>query len=78
MYETFFRDHSFPLNIILYFQTWCHIETSNSVHFGLIHDPHSSGRFRVIGSVQNNEEFARVFSCKSNSKMNPSDKCQLW
>jgi predicted metalloendopeptidase len=48
------------------------------MHYDLINDPHSAGRFRVIGSVQNSDEFARVFSCKSNTKMNPSNKCQLW
>lgn len=48
------------------------------MHYDLINDPHSADRLRVIGTVQNSEEFAKAFSCKSNAKMNPSDKCQLW
>jgi predicted metalloendopeptidase len=43
-----------------------------------MNDVHSPARFRIIGTVQNSYEFAKVFSCKSKSKMNPSDKCQLW
>ena len=38
----------------------------------------SIGRFRIIGTVQNREEFARDFGCKAGSEMNPTDKCSLW
>ncbi|KAF0718462.1 Aste57867_1678 [Aphanomyces stellatus] len=41
-------------------------------------DVHPPSRFRVWGAVQNNNEFARVFKCPANSKMNPTKKCLLW
>ena len=48
------------------------------MHYALINDPHSPGRFRITGTVQNSDEFMQAFSCKSKSMMNPSNKCQLW
>ncbi|ETV88359.1 hypothetical protein, variant 2 [Aphanomyces astaci] len=41
-------------------------------------DPHPPGRFRVIGVLQNNAEFAREFQCPTDSYLNPSKKCLLW
>ncbi|RHZ01744.1 hypothetical protein DYB26_011085 [Aphanomyces astaci] len=39
---------------------------------------HPPDRFRVTGALQNNAEFARVFNCPIDSKLNPSKKCLLW
>ncbi|RHY65635.1 hypothetical protein DYB30_011575 [Aphanomyces astaci] len=44
----------------------------------LFKDPHPPNRFRVTGALQNNAEFARVFKCPIDSKLNPSKKCLLW
>jgi predicted metalloendopeptidase len=44
------------------------------MHFSLTNDPHSLDRFRVLGTVENSDEFSKAFSCKSKK----SDKCQLW
>ena len=33
---------------------------------------------RIIGALQNSEDFASVFKCPSDSRMNPKDKCDLW
>ena len=41
-------------------------------------DPHSRGKYRVIGSVSNNEHFAKTFNCPKNSPMNPEKKCLIW
>ncbi len=48
------------------------------MHFDLTNDPHSPARYRIIGTVQNSDEFMRAFSCQSKTMMNPSNKCQLW
>ena len=42
-------------------------------------DDHSPEKFRVIGALQNNEEFAKDFNCKVGSYMNPADRCpRIW
>jgi predicted metalloendopeptidase len=48
------------------------------MHYDLINDPHSPARFRIIGTIQNSDEFTKAFSCKSKTPMNPINKCQLW
>ncbi|CAF1382578.1 unnamed protein product [Rotaria magnacalcarata] len=66
------------LYFIAFAHAWCNIQTSNSLHNLLTTDPHSPSRSRVIGTVQNSDEFTKAFSCKSKATMNPSNKCQLW
>lgn len=67
--------HLFFLNFA---QVWCGTmrpEASvNRIRTGL----HSPGKFRVIGTLQNSEDFAKVFQCPKNSYMNPQNKCQIW
>ncbi|XP_055904939.1 uncharacterized protein LOC129940579 [Eupeodes corollae] len=43
-----------------------------------ISDDHPLDRYRVMGSLQNFEEFPLVFNCPLGSRMNPNDKCRLW
>ncbi|XP_025083825.1 endothelin-converting enzyme 1-like [Pomacea canaliculata] len=38
---------------------------------------HSPNYFRVMGSIQNNEDFGRVFNCPVGKPMNPKHKCQF-
>ncbi|KAK3599129.1 hypothetical protein CHS0354_016391 [Potamilus streckersoni] len=44
----------------------------------ILTDPHSLGRFRVIGTLQNSREFAETFGCKKTDYMNPNKKCNVW
>ncbi|KRX62212.1 Neprilysin-2 [Trichinella sp. T9] len=39
---------------------------------------HSPGEFRVIGSLQNSEDFNRAFNCSVGAPMNPKHKCIVW
>ncbi|NWI58076.1 ECE1 enzyme, partial [Calyptomena viridis] len=59
-------------------QVWCSVRTPESSHEGLITDPHSPSRFRVIGTVSNSREFAEHFNCPVGSPMNPPKKCEVW
>ncbi|CAF0883727.1 unnamed protein product [Adineta ricciae] len=65
------------LFFLAFAHTWCNIETTNAMHFDLTNDPHSPARFRIKGTLQNSDEFAKAFDCKSKTMMNPSSKCQL-
>lgn len=65
-----------PLALCL--QVWCSVRTPESSHEGLITDPHSPSRFRVIGTVSNSREFAKHFNCPLGSPMNPRKKCEVW
>lgn len=59
-------------------QVWCSVRTPESSHEGVITDPHSPSRFRVIGTISNSHEFSTHFGCKADSPMNPKRKCELW
>uniref|UniRef100_A0A8C4HN60 Endothelin-converting enzyme 1 n=1 Tax=Dicentrarchus labrax TaxID=13489 RepID=A0A8C4HN60_DICLA len=59
-------------------QVWCSVRTPESSHEGVITDPHSPSRFRVIGTISNSHEFSKHFGCKANAPMNPKHKCELW
>lgn len=59
-------------------QVWCSVRTPESSHEGVITDPHSPSRFRVIGTVSNSHDFSKHFGCPANAPMNPRHKCELW
>ena len=43
-------------------------------------DTHTIGKYRILGPLQNNENFAKDFKCKEGSRMNPKleKKCTFW
>ncbi|HYR19579.1 MAG TPA: M13 family metallopeptidase [Myxococcales bacterium] len=59
-------------------QVWCQNATPQERRLRAVTDPHSPGRWRVNGPVSDNEDFGKVFSCKSGTNMNPVKKCVVW
>ncbi|VVC89002.1 unnamed protein product [Leptidea sinapis] len=56
-------------------QVWCGAMRPEAMRNKLKTAVHSPGRFRVIGTLSNSEDFAREFNCPPGSPMNPSQKC---
>jgi putative endopeptidase len=61
-----------------YGQVWCENASEASLRQQLQTNPHSPGRFRVIGVVQNSEDFAKAFSCHTGQKMVSEHACRVW
>ncbi len=59
-------------------QVWCeNVSPQRARELALI-DPHSPGKFRVIGVVQNSPEFPNAFGCKKGDAMVPAKACHVW
>uniref|UniRef100_A0A286XUY4 endothelin-converting enzyme 1 n=1 Tax=Cavia porcellus TaxID=10141 RepID=A0A286XUY4_CAVPO len=59
-------------------QVWCSVRTPESSHEGLVTDPHSPARFRVLGTLSNSRDFLRHFGCPAGSPMNSGQLCEVW
>lgn len=59
-------------------QVWCQNQTDESSRLLAKTDPHSPGKFRVIGTVQNSADFAKAFNCKPGDKMVSDNACHVW
>jgi predicted metalloendopeptidase len=59
-------------------QVWCENRTPESARLLAKTDPHSPGEYRVIGTVENDRDFAKAFNCKPGSKMVSANACHVW
>ncbi|HZY61710.1 MAG TPA: M13 family metallopeptidase [Edaphobacter sp.] len=59
-------------------QVWCENTREQAARLRAKTDPHSSGQWRVNGSVQNFDEFGKAFSCKVGQPMRPTNSCRVW
>jgi putative endopeptidase len=59
-------------------QIWCEDRTDQSARQLALTDPHSPGRWRVNGTVQNFEEFGKAFGCSKGQPMYPVNSCRVW
>jgi endothelin-converting enzyme/putative endopeptidase len=57
---------------------WCQNVTDATARQRAQTDPHSPGRFRVIGSVSNMPEFKEAFGCKAGQPMVRENACRVW
>jgi endothelin-converting enzyme/putative endopeptidase len=63
---------------VSYAQSWCSDLTPEMARKYAKSDPHSTGRWRVNGVVQNMPEFAKAFSCQEGAPMAPKDPHRVW
>jgi predicted metalloendopeptidase len=61
-----------------YAQIWCENRSPESSRMLATIDPHSPGRYRVNGALQNDEDFARAFKCKAGQPMVSANACRVW
>lgn len=66
------------LFFVAFAQNYCTLVHEEALSVWMKTDPHSPGRFRVLGAVSQNPEFAKAFQCKEGSKYNPKSRCDLW
>jgi putative endopeptidase len=59
-------------------QVWCQNQTDQSSRQRALTDPHSPGRWRVNGTVQNFDEFGKAFGCTKGQPMVPVNSCRVW
>jgi putative endopeptidase len=57
---------------------WCSNSSPQSDRMHLMMDPHSPGRWRTNGVVQNMPEFQKAFGCKTGDPMVKENACRVW
>lgn len=59
-------------------RVWCQKQRPELSRMLVNVDPHSPGRFRVDGVVQNMPEFEKTWSCKAGQPMVSANACRVW
>jgi putative endopeptidase len=59
-------------------QIWCQNVTPETSRVLAKVDPHSPGKYRVNGVVQNSAEFQKAFGCKPGQPMVSENACRVW
>ncbi|BFZ23108.1 hypothetical protein BsWGS_26147 [Bradybaena similaris] len=66
------------LFFLAFAQLWCEKTTRENLIYQLTTGVHPPSKFRIIGTLQNSEDFAEAYNCPSGSYMNPVEKCAVW
>ncbi len=59
-------------------QVWCETTAPQEARSRAVTDPHSPGRYRVNGTLQNMPEFQNAFACKAPQPMVSANACRVW
>jgi putative endopeptidase len=59
-------------------QVWCENHTEQYARISAQVNPHSPGRWRVNGTVQNFDQFGKAFGCAKGQPMVPANSCRVW
>ncbi len=57
---------------------WCEKQRPESARMRVSVDPHSPGKYRVDGVVENMPEFEKAWSCKAGDPMVSANACRVW
>ncbi len=63
---------------ISFAQVWCQNQTDAAARQAALVDPHSPGKWRVNGTVENFDGFGKAFGCKKGQPMYPVNSCRVW
>ena len=59
-------------------RVWCEKRRPEVARLRVLTDPHSPGKYRVNGVVQNMPEFQKVWGCKASQPMVAENACHVW
>jgi len=59
-------------------RVWCEKSRPESLRMRVRVDPHSPGKYRVNGVVQNMPEFQKAWGCKAGQPMVAENACHVW
>jgi putative endopeptidase len=59
-------------------QVFCENTAPAQARVRVMTDPHSPGRYRVNGTVQNMPEFQKAFACQAGQPMVSANACRVW
>ncbi|XP_066145515.1 endothelin-converting enzyme homolog [Euwallacea fornicatus] len=75
-FEQFTSEQMF---FISYGSIWCETASREDLKLQLEQDEHCPNALRVIGVLQNSEDFTEAFQCPRDSFMNPKrERCKIW
>lgn len=63
---------------LAYGQVWCQNIRDEAARQRALTDPHSLGRYRVNGVLQNMPEFQQAFGCRAGQPMVSPNSCRIW
>ena len=59
-------------------RVWCEKRRAEFSRARVLTDPHSPGRYRTNGTVQNMPEFQKAWGCKAGQPMVAENACRVW
>jgi putative endopeptidase len=59
-------------------RVWCEKRRPEVARMRVLTDPHSPGKYRVNGVVQNMSEFQKAWGCKAGQPMVAENACHVW
>jgi putative endopeptidase len=59
-------------------RVWCEKRRPEMLRMQVNTDPHSPGKYRVDGTVQNMPEFEQAWGCKAGQPMVSANACRVW